>query len=132
MNLYDGFFAKGEIIEGFIIDYYAHTTSFGHHSAIDHEYKAEKHQEDCFIITNTFDTVSLEYIIEYKKNFHLKSLNFNNSYFNSPKLIHRSPWPYNIINKLNKRTQIESIIKSFRPSLRDMEISAIEKVGQST
>jgi hypothetical protein len=35
MNLFDGYFANGELMEGFIIDYYANTTSFGHQSSID-------------------------------------------------------------------------------------------------
>jgi hypothetical protein len=58
-------------------------------------------------------------VAEYKKNFHLKSLTFNNSYFNAPKIVYRSPWPYNVLNKLQKRKQIEGLLNSFRPTLKD-------------
>jgi hypothetical protein len=62
MAVHDGFFSGGQLLEGFVIDYYANSLAFGHHSSINDEYQSEKHSEDCFIVTNTFEGITVDYV----------------------------------------------------------------------
>lgn len=67
-------------------------------------------------------------IEDFKKNYHLKSLNYINNYFKACNLLDRSPWPYSVICNLQKASHVKQVLKTYHP---DSGLSSIPKKLQT-
>ena len=64
-------------------------------------------------------------VIEWKRRKHLRSLHFTNQHFPLPGLVHRSPWPLSVIQKLTPAVVTQEIIGCFNPQLNHRSVPGI-------
>ncbi len=84
------------------------------------------------MILTSYPNLRIDEIVEYKRIYHLKSLDYNNTYFNMPKNTYQLQWPATITDKLYNKKIIHQILEDFQPGVGSLDLSEIERIGESS